>query len=94
MFEEFFTIRTKLFSKNLRILCDSNFNNKVTLKLELFSPLFGSFHTIFIPTHTAVATCRTVKNLKLEANTRVLYFSDHKAHLKSFNFLKNRKCAL
>jgi len=24
----------------------------------------------------------------------VPYFSDHKAHLKSFNFLKNRKCAL
>jgi len=24
----------------------------------------------------------------------VLYFSDHKAHLKFFNFLKNRKRAL
>jgi len=24
----------------------------------------------------------------------VPYFSDHKAHLKSFNFLKNQKCAL
>jgi len=24
----------------------------------------------------------------------ILYFSDHKTHLKSFNFLKNQKCAL
>jgi len=27
------------------------------------------------------------------ATIYIPYFSDHKAHLKSFNFLKNRKCA-
>jgi len=26
--------------------------------------------------------------------SKVAYFSDHKAHLKSFDFLKNRKCTL
>ena len=29
-----------------------------------------------------------------DSNCDFPYFSDHKAHLKSFHFLKNRKCAL
>jgi len=30
----------------------------------------------------------------VNTNFYVPYFSDHRAHLKSFNLLKNRKCAL
>ena len=32
--------------------------------------------------------------LKARSLGTVPYYSDHKAHLKSFNFLKNRKCSL